>query len=443
MQRFLAPARRPVLAGLAGLTCLTVWSGAPPAVAQAGKGIPLPLVADACFSTNPYFATTAFAPPCSRCVPAVIAFHKGIEPGEHYTLATQGDVGSVYGLAFRDVEPYLYAAAYLKRGAPFGPGGPGQIYRIAIASGSVTPYVRVVNTGSDPHDRPSHWPDDGARDLVGKMGLGDMDIEQTGSDLFAMNLADRRIYHYRMSGPSLVGSFPMGAADEPWAADARPFALKIYRGRVYHGLVNSAESTQNPADLKAYVYRSNFDGTDMQQILAMPLVFERGRAVNAAPAQWLPWRSGFHSLNPPNEPAAYPQPILADIEFNLTGHMILGFRDRLGGHGLRRPARRHPGRGGAGCRRRRHRAHRRLAGARGPGVLRAGRRTGSGRRPRRPRRDRPRGPGAPAPAGRDGLQRPHALSQRFRWRRVVQRLEQQEHRPRGAICSGSGLRHLR
>jgi Mg-chelatase subunit ChlD len=78
------------------------------------------------------------------------------------------------------------------------------------------------------------------------------------------------------------------------------------------------------------VYRSDFDGANMQRVFEMPLDFERGRAVGAAPARWLPWRNGYRSLNPPGAPAAYPQPMLSDVEFSSGGDMILGFRDRFG-----------------------------------------------------------------------------------------------------------------
>lgn len=317
-------------AAVAGLICLSLWSGRALDAARPAVGIPIAELAEACFTSNPYFATTAFAPPCTQCVSAVIAFRKNLGDGRHYTLATQSQVGSVYGLAIRDTEPILYAAAYLKRGAPYGPSGPGQIYRIDVATGAVSPFVRVANSGGDPHDRPRHWPDLVVVDQAGKSGLGDIDIEENGSELFAMNLADRRIYRYRMSGPAFLDSFAMGAAAEPWAADARPFGLKIYHGKVYHGLVNSAEGSQNAADLRAYVYRSDYDGSNMQRVVDMPLGFERGRAVNTAQARWLPWQSTYRSLNLPGEPAAYPQPILSDIEFSTAGVMILGFRDRFG-----------------------------------------------------------------------------------------------------------------
>ncbi len=79
----------PALAGLATTVCLILLSGAPIGSAQQGRGIPLPLVAAACYSSNPYFATTAFAPPCSRCVAAVTAFHRSIDASDRYTLATR------------------------------------------------------------------------------------------------------------------------------------------------------------------------------------------------------------------------------------------------------------------------------------------------------------------------------------------------------------------
>jgi len=82
----------------------------------------------ACATDNPYLVTTCFARAGETGEPALVAFHDTTDNSDHIPLATAGQVGATYGLAYSR-EPALYAAAFLKRGVPFGPAGPGAIYR--------------------------------------------------------------------------------------------------------------------------------------------------------------------------------------------------------------------------------------------------------------------------------------------------------------------------
>jgi hypothetical protein len=303
-----------------------------------------PGLEEACETTNPYIATTCFNVQMDPRRPmsmanAVVAFHDTPEDSPQYTLARWQSTGTVWGLAYRHAEPALYAGAFHKRYVYFGPGGPGAIYRIDLATRVVTTTFGVPNPGPDYHSPSFPDDDESARDWAGKTSLGDIDISEDEDELYVVNLADRRIYRLGMPGGAVIGSFAHGAAGEQWAEDARPFALKVHDGRLYHGVVNSAESTQRREDLEALVYSSLSDGSDMRLETRFGLDYDRGYArvsglIWAAPLEdvaieWLPWLDGYNHLAPDRAgQAVYPQPLVADIEFDADGEMVVGLRDR-------------------------------------------------------------------------------------------------------------------
>ncbi|MCB0216906.1 MAG: VWA domain-containing protein, partial [Chloroflexi bacterium] len=172
------------------------------------------------------------------------------------------------------------------------------------------------------------------------MSLGDIDIDPDETELFVTNLFDRRIYRYDLSNGQLLDRFDHGAVAEPWARDARPFALKRRAdGRLYHGVTNSSESSRRREDLAAYVYSSLPDGSDMRLELSFPLTYPRGTVsipgviqVGAdidLPLDWLPWDSGYLDLSAGRaQMTVYPQPLVSDIEFMADGAMLVAVHDR-------------------------------------------------------------------------------------------------------------------
>ncbi|HFC11553.1 MAG TPA: hypothetical protein ENJ56_01820, partial [Anaerolineae bacterium] len=195
-------------------------------------------------------------------------------------------------------------------------------------------------------------------DKVGNFGLGDIDISSDESMLFVVNMKDQQLY---MIDATQAGTATKLAAD-PVAipnncanpADARPMASKYHDGKVYVGVVCSAESSQNLAELKADVFA--FDPValsfDTTSVLTVPLDYDRGCIwrgnlfTNPAPsgscsnvdnnANWRPWNDSWQAVFDAAQNSGgshfyieYPQPLLADIEFD-NGNMALGFRDVVG-----------------------------------------------------------------------------------------------------------------
>ena len=184
---------------------------------------------------------------------------------------------------------------------PHGPGGPGAIYRVNLATGVVETWVTVPDAGDDLHDPTQNYiPDRFARDHVGKTSLGDIDLSEDGRILFVMNVAARRIERYRTATGERLIPLDHGATAMPWASrEARPFALLVPRGHALPRRVcATAPASRQRGDLWAHVYASELDGTNMRPVLAFRLDYVRQRIPPGFASTWQPWRDGPRTVAP-------------------------------------------------------------------------------------------------------------------------------------------------
>jgi Mg-chelatase subunit ChlD len=276
-----------------------------------------------CAPENPGLATSLFVRGTSfGNEPAVISFRDSPDNTSVRPLASVRQVGAVYGLAYDARSAVLFAGAFFKRNSPFGPLGNGGLYAIDLQNGNVSRLGRVPSAGNDMHDRQNDYqPDDRGRAYAGKSALGDLELSEDGRELLVVNLADRRIHRVSVADGSEVGAFANGAAAEPWRDDARPFALAVRAGWVFHSVTRTAQASQDQEDLAVYVYASRIDGSEMRRVAEIPLTYDRGRH-----RRWGPWprKDDDDWLT-----VEHPQPLAADIAFDFSGAMILGIRDRF------------------------------------------------------------------------------------------------------------------
>lgn len=301
-------------------------------------------------------------------------------------VATIGEVGSIWGQAYHRTTDSYFLAPFVKRHVGLGPGGINTLYIIRNVSDPLlatsAPFVNLetlfpdlATTNVDPRGGVAtfddYLTDRLAFDAVGRIGWGDIDISDDDRTLFAVNLGDRRVYIIPvgdgLTGGPTLGTVTRSAIPNPCATDPddmRPFATAFNDGLLYVGVVCSAESTQNRADLSAHVYSMEPNGTfSAAPVFSMPLNYPR-RCVNDFASDgepcagrptvavdlpgggsytplstnssgiWLPWlRTGDPSGFPfagggVERDVSYPQPLLSDIEFD-GQDMILGFRDRF------------------------------------------------------------------------------------------------------------------
>ncbi len=259
-------------------------------------------------------------------------------------LANSNQVGTTFGLVYHRSTRRIFASAYMKKHAKFGPGGPGAIYQVNRNNGTVSEYVNLNTVfgagtaGTDPHNASDYNTDNGQAtwDAVGKIAFGGMALSSDEQYLFVMNLANRSLYRIPTSG-TLDGTtiqstaFPATMPNCGNADDVRPFAVAWHEGTVYVGAVCSRETSGGSisTNLRAYVYR--FNPTAMTFNAAPDMNFQlnypRLEVDPGLSAAWRNWRTLYNTIS--GSHFIYPQPMLTDIDFD-RGNLVLALRDRNG-----------------------------------------------------------------------------------------------------------------
>lgn len=294
--------------------------------------------------------------------------------------STHAQIGSTFGLAFRRSTGTMYASAYLKRLAGFGPGlsgtdGSGTIYAITPNAGGADNGTAFVDldTGGDTTGSSLHSSftcgsgnscDANAFANVGKASLGDLEMSGDETKMWTVNLLNKHLIEIQFSGPTIVdrGAIPAPACT---GGSSRPFGLGWNDGLLYIGGVCDAFTSGSASDLSAYVYTFNpatntFGGSP---VITVPLNYNRTclnrntydgdlpfcdgptNSITAPSALWHPWTDtkgtiiqedvSYQGANSSvgtgsgDRTGGYAQPMLSDIVFDNTD-MILGFRDRTG-----------------------------------------------------------------------------------------------------------------
>ena len=293
----------------------------------------------------------------------------------HTALATNQQLGSIQGLAYRRSTDSLFAASYIKRHIGLGPGGkPGDIYLITGARDGFPSVPNVVATlnpsENDPHTG-DYANDPGIYDAVGKVGVGGLAVSEDETALYAVNLSNVSLDSISLGAPPNLDigdptstSIPI-PTDCPGSVNGRsdfePFGVAVHNGLVYVGAICSAESTVSeanplgiPGQMHAYVL-TYVPGTGFTNVNTPALEFQldyprkcANEAQNypdcaatgtsnlnaaAEPAAWNPWHTGYiryRDNNGSNGVVAYPQPMFTGITFDDNNDIIMGLRDRFG-----------------------------------------------------------------------------------------------------------------
>ncbi|MEB4589935.1 SdrD B-like domain-containing protein [Candidatus Thiothrix sp. Deng01] len=265
--------------------------------------------------------------------------------------ATMGQIGATWGTAFQRSTQTLYTSAALRRFVGFGPLGIGGIYKVDMSdpttasSGSLN-YIDVksigIPVGDSPRDatscnslatdmtQPAH--DIAAAEQIGTIGIGGITMDNEHNRLWLVNMADKKLYGIQNVSPAttptaadVLGGYgialPSGYACQN--GELRPWGVKYHEGNVYVGVVCDASSAPYPGtdELMGYVLR--FDPTNPTSGFAVEHSFgfsspRAGYGPNAD-STWSAW---YHSDSIVNVP------LIASIEFDLDGSLMLGILDR-------------------------------------------------------------------------------------------------------------------
>ena len=296
---------------------------------------------------------------------------------DRVTLATFGQVGAVWGTAYRAKSNALYAAATYKRHAGLGTLGLGGIYRVnnvttAAGAGNtaatVTPWLDVtslgINVGTAQTNEarglttaqtPAQDVDAFAR--AGKIGIGAITLSADGNTLYFVNLFDKKLYALditNQSAPTLKSKIDLGLT-----TGQRPWALTISRGSFYVGYVTTGETlvggveTPNPgvaaatAGLTANVITAPLSNTSTwtQVLTGNALDYAKGdvygNTLVPQSHRWNTWTdtwdwtaaaSSSGVAGSVGQPTGgwqiYPEPVLTSLYFDAGGYLSLGFSDR-------------------------------------------------------------------------------------------------------------------
>ncbi|AEI49739.1 SdrD B-like domain-containing protein [Runella slithyformis] len=275
-------------------------------------------------------------------------------------LADAAKIGSVWGIAYDKYKERLFTSAVLRRHSGLGPAGLGGIYVTNMITNTTSTYVDLeaaplsINLGTIPSNSSRGLPttlsgpsnDQAAFALVGKAGIGDLEISEDGQFLYFTNLHDKKLYKLNISGatPTLAGSYAIPTVCS--GGSNRPFGLKVYQGKVYVGTVCDGQTSTTTSNLRAIIQSFDPATTTFTEIFNFPLTYPKGpvflseASANAPLLKlgiWNNWSDDFNDLNTGSFSTntdsyriIYPQPILSDIEFDIDGSMILGLADRTG-----------------------------------------------------------------------------------------------------------------
>lgn len=256
-------------------------------------------------------------------------------------------LGSVWALAYDRSKNRLFSAAFGRRFSAYGKLGTGGIYVTDLNTQTTRPFLNLsdlgIATGPDAHrsltgsrrDYKRHHVDSVLFHQVGKVSLGGMDLSEDGKTLFVVNVYEKSLLALDLSGGDTPAGFRRyripGVTDK--SGSVRPWAVKCKDGQVYVGVVTDAQHSQKTADLKAIVYVLDASKSTFREIFSMSLDYGKAASGRFYPVKgWRPWTDDAAKLVVPGyqNTWAYPQPILADLEFDTDGSMILGLMDRTG-----------------------------------------------------------------------------------------------------------------
>ena len=311
----------------------------------------------------PCYITGALTNPSVMNLDALVAINytaSGLKNvSQMTTLATASEVGSTWGVAYNKFTNKLFSAAVLKRHVSLTDDNLSGLFVTDMLTASTTDFINVsTNLGIDVGSVGTN----AARGITGgtaspsrdadgffnsgKLGIGDIELSDDGNTLYLTNLKDQKIYAVDITAYNTSLTLPTSADVDTITitqtcngGSFRPWALKFYKGKLYVGAVCDASVSLDKADLEAFVYELDPDMDHASTvIMEVPLTYPKGYSLATYPDDtgWFPWSDVWNGPNGKfigtdfGNSILRPEPILADIEFDIDGSIILAFNDRTG-----------------------------------------------------------------------------------------------------------------
>lgn len=288
-------------------------------------------------------------------------------------IATAGELGAAWGVAYQRSTKTAFVGAFLKRFSGFGSGGTGGIYAVNLnaSPATISLFLDLQSTdygfdsGTNPHsdltgDSNGTYVDGGVNGgNLGSVSLGDIEMSEDDQSLFVMNLKNQTVYQFPVGIPasapplSAVVEFPVSNPGCSGTGIFRTFALAVHAGSLYVGGLCDGSISKDRADLIAYIMKQDLNEApgNFSSVISFGLDYTRGFTINpgfntsfpsfaAGSSTWNPWYSDFSQVM--NSSAvltdyvasktslAYSVPIFSDIVFDEYDNIIVGLMDRTG-----------------------------------------------------------------------------------------------------------------
>jgi hypothetical protein len=351
---------QPTFKGSSGMTDVQFVSASSCAV---HLGVANPSLGNSCNVSNvilPCYSTTSTQP--------AIAYFPTTNTGDSPTPTEAvhiSDVGALWGAAKQPTQKRLFFSAVLKRHVALGPQGLGGVYMfdysggtpVASTSFDITTLTvanagssisgagainvgSVIRSGGSDYTIPSSGPsvDLDAFTKVGKVGIGDIDMNGNTLWLINMNTAQRSLISIDMSGTSpgttnrylIDQMLALGSGAPSCNGTLRPWGLGFGNGKGYLGLeCDATGSGASASNLHSYIY--SFDpanpATGLTLVADFGMTYLREEAGANGENEWKPWvDTWINDFNGQNQ--LYTMPIVSDIEIDAAGGMTIALLDR-------------------------------------------------------------------------------------------------------------------
>lgn len=226
----------------------------------------------------------------------------------------KGELGSVWGVAFKRSTQQLFSSAFVKQYAYLGNSGIGAIYvsKKTINGWNTSLYADLktlgINVGSLAVTDPQNC-DYGAQS--GYFGLGSIDLTDDEQCLYITNLYNNtlvklptdkskfnEIEEIQIPNPGCIGG------------SMHAFALKNYKGKLYVGVSCGADLSKDEVNNTIHIYEFDYITKSFTEIFQTS------------------YPKGYWSNTPSHDVKV--QHWLTDIDFTKDGNMILVLNDRIG-----------------------------------------------------------------------------------------------------------------
>ncbi len=229
-------------------------------------------------------------------------------------LASHGETGSIWGLAWKNSTKEIFSASFVKQYAGLTSSGHDAIFRtIPSGNGFTTSLFTKLSTLGQTVGNLSVTDvtncDYGSQ--VGKFGLGAIVTSPDEKYLFVVNLYNNTLVKLPTVAPTAANTISYQIPDPGCSnGEYRAFALKYRGGKIYVGVTCTAETAKTSSASSANIYE--FDPANG----AFKLVF----TTNYIKGYWHDFPSdGLGQSH-----------WLTDIDFTDDGNMLISLSDRLG-----------------------------------------------------------------------------------------------------------------